>query len=556
MTDTTIAPVVAPQATPESPPPQTQQPQPAPAPAPLAHTPGGWPVLPLAVTGANATTTLLAAAALSGGPAALAVATTGAAVLGATVATRTRRKATTPKPRTTTASKTPAPPVKAPRPGGGRVPAQPRKTSAATSATPPRPGSRSAGSGPKTSDRKTSVRTGRGRSTVGAGPAGAGRGTSPLRPSRAGGRGGAVRPSSSAAARTPADASRSTPRSGGGRLRGRLRQVRAVRDEQRSAAGSRAERRAGTTKARRAVADARRAAKTDARTRNAASGTGKGVGKGAAGQAAGRVLRRAGGVRSAAVDRTRAGRDRRIARQIRERRAALRSAVARRRTRRALRRSAVRFQGRRLLAALLAAVLGIVGMITTPLGRKLGWQWLQHPGRRLYARLLRTALAERAGRDAAVLAAAEEADKDENEDEEIGDRAERPAGPVPSTPTEGDGMSDSGFNFEEHAAEMENAAQQYDPDSAMEILAMVEALPVALTSVANVMRILAERSDSEFPLEKVVADGFDAIYGALMSTVAVAEDLGPLFREAHEQDIARHEDPRNGPEAEKGWNVS
>ncbi|MFF2025496.1 hypothetical protein ACFVW2_27300 [Streptomyces sp. NPDC058171] len=227
----------------------------------------------------------------------------------------------------------------------------------------------------------------------------------------------------------------------------------------------------------------------------------------------------------------------------------MRSAAARKRMRQALRRSAARFQGRRLLAALLAALLGVVGLITTPLGRKFGWQWLQHPGRRLYKHLMRAALDERNKRDTA----AAEQDDDEESDEEIGDQAERPQGPVPTT--EGVNVTGSGFNFEEHAAEMETAAQQYDPDSAMEILAMVEGLPVALMSVANVMRVLAERSDSEFPLEKVVADGFDAIYGALMSAVAVAEDMGPLFRQAHEQDIARHEDPRNGPDAEKGWNV-
>ena len=113
----------------------------------------------------------------------------------------------------------------------------------------------------------------------------------------------------------------------------------------------------------------------------------------------------------------------------------------------------------------------------------------------------------------------------------------------------------SGFRFEDAAAEMEQAANEYDPENAMEILAMVEGLPAALTSVANVMKILAERSDSEFPLEKEVADGFNDIFGALMSAVAVAEDMGPLFRQVHEQDIARHEDPRNGHEAEKGWNV-
>ncbi|MGX2996370.1 hypothetical protein JNUCC64_19190 [Streptomyces sp. JNUCC 64] len=258
-------------------------------------------------------------------------------------------------------------------------------------------------------------------------------------------------------------------------------------------------------------------------------------------------LTRTGAVKAGLVERGRAGRDRRAAKQVEDKRAALRSAAAQKQMRSALRRSAWRFQGRRLLAAVLAAALGVVGLLTTPLGRRLGWEWLQYPGRRLYAALLRTAWEERAARD-------EAARTENDEDDEVGDQAERPQGPVPTTGGDS-GMESSGFRFEESAAEMEAAAQQYDPGSAMEILAMVEGLPAALTSVASVMRILAERADSEFPLEKEVADGFDAIFGSLMSAVAVAEDLGPLFRQAHEQDIARHEDPRNGPEAEKGWNV-
>lgn len=55
MTDTTITPVVAPEATPNTPPP-TPEPKPAPAKTEVEHTPGGWPVVPLAVTGTNATT--------------------------------------------------------------------------------------------------------------------------------------------------------------------------------------------------------------------------------------------------------------------------------------------------------------------------------------------------------------------------------------------------------------------------------------------------------------------------------------------------------------------
>jgi hypothetical protein len=176
--------------------------------------------------------------------------------------------------------------------------------------------------------------------------------------------------------------------------------------------------------------------------------------------------------------------------------------------------------------------------------------------------MMRTAEEQREQRDEATFAALQDdedaADAEADDDsEQIGDTAERPAGPTPTAPTttSSEGEIVSGFRFEEYAAEMEAAANSYEPENAMEILAMVEGLPAALTSVANVMRILAERADSEFPLEKEVADGFNDIFGAVMSAVAVAEDMGPLFRTAHEQDIARHEDPRNGPEAEKGWNV-
>ncbi|WP_238995399.1 hypothetical protein [Streptomyces cyaneogriseus] len=252
-----------------------------------------------------------------------------------------------------------------------------------------------------------------------------------------------------------------------------------------------------------------------------------------------------------------------MAGKVAAQRAVLRKAPARRAARQALRRSAARFHGRRLLAALLALPVGVLGCLTTPIGRKFGMPWLMHPGRRLFRRLAGVAAEQRAARDAAIREdlAEQEAAADTQAAEDgtggIADNVERPAAPVPtsSTPDSTEGEHVSGFRFEEAAAEMEQAAKQYDPESAMEILDMIEGLPAALTSVANVMKTLAERSDSEFPLEKEVADGFNDIFGALMSAVAVAEDLFPLFHQAHEQDIARHLDPRNGHEAEKGWNV-
>lgn len=521
MTDTTITPVVAP-AAPDIPPPPPEQ-KPAPAMAGVEHTPGGWPVVPLAVTGTNATTSLLAAAALVGGPAALALAATGAVVLGTAAATRKHRAKNKPrKAATGRTSRSAAGTGSAGRTfrhgGSGRVPGQSRSGNAGTSKT-----------------------AGRGRGKAGRGAAGSLLGTGK--------------------SNRPTNGSGKTPTkhgSGGaapGKSRGRAGQVKALRDSARKSSPSRADRRSETAGARRALADARRGAKTAARSASMAR-------KGPLGRSVSKAAGRIGAAKGRAIERNRQAHDQRTARQIAAQRGDVRKAPVRRKARKALWRSAARFQGRRLLAALLAGALGLVGMVSTPLGRKLRWAWLQYPGRRLYARITRTAEEQRTHRDDAIRAALQDdeaaADQEANDNTgQISDTAQRPAGLTPAAPTTSasEGENVSGFRFEEYAAEMESAAGQYDPENAMEILAMVEGLPAALTCVANVMRVLAERADSEFPLEKDVADGFNDIFGAVMSAVAVAEDMGPLFRQSHEQDIARHEDPRNGSEAEKGWNV-
>lgn len=528
MTDTTITPVVAPEATPDIPPPTPAPEQKsAPTTPSVEHTPGGWPVVPLAVTGTNTGTSLVAAAALvGGGPAALAVAATGAAVLGTVAVARKHRDRKKPRKTTNRTSHTASGLGSTGRSSrnncSGRVPGQARNGNAGTS--------KSAGRG-----RGKSVR-GLAGSALSSGAASRPKNSTP--PTRRSAKHG----SSGAGA-------------GAGKSGSRVGQIKALRNSARTSSPSRAARRSETAGARRSVADARRNAKDTART-------GSLKGKGALGRAVGKAAGLVSAAKGAAIERSRKARDRKTAGTVASRRDAVRKAPARKAARKALRRSAMRFQGRRLLAAVLAGALGLVGLVSTPLGRKLGWAWLMYPGRRLYARLMRTAEEQRLLRDEIALAALDEAeaaaDAEAAEDgTEIGDTVERPQGLTPAAPTTTpfEGEIVSGFRFEEYAAEMEAAAQQYDPENAMEILAMVEGLPAALASVANVMQILAERADFEFPLEKQVADGFNDIYGALMAAVAVAEDMGPLFRQAHEQDIARHEDPRNGVEAEKGWNV-
>ncbi|MGW0554404.1 hypothetical protein ACWDZ6_09425 [Streptomyces sp. NPDC002926] len=515
MTDVSTEPVAVEPATP----PPTPEPTPCSQAPELDHTPGGWPVVPLATTGANSTIGMVATAALAGGPGAAAIAMTGAVVLGTAAAARTKRRDDRRTPRKRQAGRTTS---RSAAVGGtrsqrrGGVPSQRSNGNADTSR----------GRGRSKSRTGTGMHAG--------GPVGHGRHRQAAHDAGTAKRRGTSRPGST----------------------GRVGQVRALRADKQNAAPTRAANRAQTTAARRGVADARRAAKSAARSTHAPT-------RGRVGRALARGVGKVASGRSALVAKARAAKDQRTGQDVAGKRSAVRKAPARKRARGALWRSAARMQGRRLVAALLGGALGVVGLFTTPLGRKLGIRWLQYPGRRLYRRLLGQARLEKAERDAAIRQTqdAEEAAADaeaESDLNEIKDRVERPTHLVPTAPSPTfaeEATHVSGFNFEETAAEMESAAHSYEPDGCMEILAMVEGLPAALLSVARTMQILAERSDSEFPMEKEVAGGLTDIYNALMYAVSAAEDLGPLFRQVHEQDIARHEDPRNGPEAEKGWNV-
>ncbi|MFA3840739.1 hypothetical protein [Streptomyces aureus] len=542
MTDTSTEAVVAP-ATTDSPP------VPAPAQAvdkadeqknsQVEDAPGGWPVAPLALSGANATVSTIAAAGLAGGPIAAAVAATGMAVLGTLASYRSRN----PRPK------------QAARRAAARTAARQQAT-------------RHRSGGLNTAGRKTGSSGGRTAGGPGKVPGQKRRG-----PGAGSGRGGPGQ-ARSGASKHRAPVSLNKPaglKNGRGDAAGSLSkagQVKALRKAQKQAAASRAQKREQTSAARRAVADARRNTLKPNKPKASTNKPGASKARARSGGLAGRMLggagRKARAVKQAAIAKQRDRRDAATARKVAGGRSSVRKAPARQAARKALRRSAARFHGRRALAALLALPIGLLGFLASPLGRKLRLPWLVHPGRRLYRRLTNAARDQRAERDTTIrqeqAAAEDAAEKEAAQDvtDGLGGQVKRPAGPVPNTTDHtatSEGEHVSGFQFEEHAAEMEQAAQAYDPEDAMEILTMVESLPAALTSVANVMKILAERADSEFPLEKEVADGFNDIFGALNSAVAVAEDMGPLFRQAHEHDIARHEDPRNGPEAEKGWNV-
>ncbi|MCX4665114.1 hypothetical protein OG453_00240 [Streptomyces sp. NBC_01381] len=558
MTDLSTEPVVAP-AAPEAPPDTPPTPDTAPADdttGELAHTPGGYPVLPLALSGANTTAGVIGAGGLAGGPIGAAAAAGGVALLGSIAAlTRARRLAAEERktdPRAATTGRTTTPAKGAGTGSGARKPASPAPSqgrgsrAGGTSSNGSRTGG-PAGRGKTGNARTASPSSGRSGPSKAGGRTGSGRGglgkhKAPAgRTDRAGG-----------AHKAPKGLGARSGTAGGGA--GKLSQARAARAANTRQNPTRSAARNQAKQDRRAVADARRDAKTAARQAKDDQGRGR------LGRAAAWGGRKAASGARALINRARDRRDRATDAKLADQRAAARKAPARRKARWALWRSAARMFGRRVLAGVLGGALGLVGFVTSPIGRKLGIPWLIHPGRRLYRRMVDAARMDRALRDAQIRKTRGEeeakADADAAGHDAIGDRVERPARLIPvSYPTASEVVNVSGFKFEEAASEMQNAAATYDPDTNMEVVEMIDNLPAALECVAKTFLILAERSDQEFAFEKQVADGFDDIYKTLLNAVDSAVELGPFFRQVHEQDIARHEDPRNGSEAEKKWNV-
>jgi hypothetical protein len=545
----------------------TTEPAPAPAPAPppapqqtttavtkpvkeLDHTPGGLPVIPLAVITGNSTIAGLSAIAVSVGPAAAAAAAGGVLVSAAALKAAGGRKNKTRKrptqkqttnrtPQQTPSRRTPAP---APRPtgsgsGGGR-----RTTNTASTGTRTRP-----------------TPTGRTHSSGATknGTRGTGTGTG----------------------------LKKTPGS-------RASQIKALRRDKQTAAPSRKERRLKDRADRRALADGRREAKRDAKDLKRATRKngaalkkhGKATspaltkratvtapipakGKGADTL---RAATRRPGVRGwlgAQTDKARTklraahdkATDNRTARIQRARAKAKASAVLAKNRGRAHTRYALQAAGR----ALLAAPVGLLGALTTPIGRRLGWQWLQNPGSRLYRRLTARA---RYNRDQRLAYATNEYVN-----------ATQPAAPttqstglqpiadtVARAPRTGAGpnlgdadMSEEiKLHFLETSEETVSAARAYEPGGMLHVRQVIKAMPVALENWAQAFAVLAEKSDAEFPLGDEIGEGLDDIHQAMRQLIARAEDLADTFDKTHEADIDRLLNPRKSRDAEKLWDTA
>jgi hypothetical protein len=471
--------------------------------APVEHTPGGWPATPLALLTANTAVAGTAAAAMAASPVLALLAAGGTATLVA--AGRVRR-----------------------RTQGRQRGSLPRTN-----------GLRSGGLLPRSRTPRTGNAGGTRGGAVGASGRRGQQRRQPVNP-----RTGAPMP---------------TSRGARGGARGTLGQIRSLRDAHRAAHPSRSARRERQSADRQRIADGRRQAKRQARQERAANG-----GRGprallARAQARPKAMERQA-KRDADRDAKRAEKGQASSEKVTAKRRELRRQPVRRAARWRLHRSAARFHARRAGNGLLALPVLLLGTLTTWAGRKLGFPSWMYPGHRLFRWLGAKALSAYRRRDTEIRCdwAEQEAAIDAAEARENSATKTAPAsGPeraVERAPLSHNANTNlgvtlttpAGFDFAEAAAEMEAQAQSFEPDGMMQVLSAFEGMPEAMHSIARTFQILAERSDAEFPLEKEVGEALNDVFRQLQQAIGACEEVATTMRRVHEQDIRRHEDPRNG----------
>ncbi|MDI5971866.1 hypothetical protein POF50_021445 [Streptomyces sp. SL13] len=241
----------------------------------------------------------------------------------------------------------------------------------------------------------------------------------------------------------------------------------------------------------------------------------------------------------------------------------------------ALRRSALRHGARMAGAALLAGGVGLVSGL---------WN-IKHPGkaaghmRTVWRRLAGRARKVRAERDARITGQAGPG-KTRIPAERVSDPNRRhsgtkvPAGvagraarlllgktTTPDAPSTGGTVSDPATvpgtfsRLSEAADVMLQAASTFDPEHMSQFQVLIDDLPDAMQIVQETLRVLAELSDERLPVDRRVVEEIGEGYRAMSRVVDSLEEVGTVYRRVHAEDIERNENPRNGLDGERRWNV-
>lgn len=102
------------------------------------------------------------------------------------------------------------------------------------------------------------------------------------------------------------------------------------------------------------------------------------------------------------------------------------------------------------------------------------------------------------------------------------------------------------------AAEMNAAAAGYAPADMWVVARELDQLNEVPAYVALAIRTYTQRLQSEYPINGAVVEAIHRLYQAQVQLVSLAEEIGPLFRRVHADDLKREEAPRTN---EPLWNV-
>jgi len=137
----------------------------------------------------------------------------------------------------------------------------------------------------------------------------------------------------------------------------------------------------------------------------------------------------------------------------------------------------------------------------------------------------------------------------------VADTVRRPANPTTPTPG-GTRMSGGGHHFVAPAMELARAAAHYQPTGMLQVGADFAGLEEALRLHAEAMKITVENADATQPLAPQIVELMRQIHGLQLKAAELASELQPAFRQLHDVDISRLENPRKGVQGERMWDVS